>query len=171
MILFGALFAVFSKNDRQGAVFSDGYFWHGIVFTTIFNVPVVYAVFKYPDWMWMYFLENSHNTPLELIYIFLFLYYLPYVLGFTLGRDLKHFSVPLWFLFLLSQIGTEVWLIGRLFARYSVIGTREEFLSGQAVALFGPDNPIALVMNSSVAVMIAYFLLVVFFYRRPNKIL
>lgn len=171
MILFGALFAIFSRNDRQGTVFSNGYFWHGVVFTTIFNVPVFYAAFKFPDWMWMYFLENSYNTPSELAFIFLFLYYLPYTLGFYLGRDLKRFSIPLWFLFLLSQIGAEVWLIGRLFARYSVIGTREEFFSGKAVSLFGPDNPIALVMNSAVAVMIAYFLLVVFFYRRHNKTL
>lgn len=171
MILFGAIFAIFSKNDRQGTVFSDGYFWHGVVFTTIFNVPVVYAICQYPDWMWMYFLENSHNTKLELIYIFIFLYYLPYTLGFYLGRDLKRFSIPFWFLFILSQIGAEVWLIGRLFDRYSVIGTREEFLKGQAAALFGPDNPIAFVMNSSVAAMGVYFLVVVIFYRRKNKAL
>ena len=118
----------------------------------------------------MYFVENARNTPLEIAYIFLFLYYLPYAFGFYLGNDAIRFSKITWGLILLFLAATEAYLIQHLFNRYSVIGTRAEFLSGTAISLFSPANPIGLVMNGSVAAMVVYFLGVLFFkLRRAQK--
>ncbi len=162
MILFGALFAYFGDLRKPSALFYNVYFWHGLVFTTIFNVAVVYSALTYPDWMWMYFLESTdaQNSLSELLYLFLFLYYLQYVFGFMLGQELKKLSTMLWGIFVGLQILAEAWLIVHFFDRYRVIGTRDEFLAGSAVSLFGPDNPISLVMNGSVVVMILYFIVV-----------
>lgn len=169
MILFGALFAIFEKPGRGGTVFSSHYFWRGVVFTTLFNIAVFDAIIAFPDWMWMYFLENSTNTCSELIYIFVFLYYLPYTLGFYLGYDFRSRSVVLWFLLLVVMLLAEAWLIYTLFDRYSVVGTRAQYLSGTAVSLFSKDNPIGPVMNACVAAMVLYFMFVVYQYRKGGR--
>lgn len=169
MILFGALFSIFEFPHLKRSIFSSRFFWHGVIFTSIFNLAVVYAILYYPDWMWMYFLEDSTNSTSELIYIFLFLYYLPYTLGFYLGYDFKNVSKALWGLLIFSLIATEAWLIIKLFDRYSVVGTREEYLSGTAISLFSPQNPLGPVLNGSVVAMIVYFIFVYIQYKRTRK--
>lgn len=169
MILFGALFAIFERTDFRRSVWSSRFFWHGVVFATIFNLAVAYAIWKYPDWMWMYFPEDSRNTAIELVYLFVFLYYLPYALGFYLGFDIKNRSFVLWLAFLAALAGSEAWIVSRLFDRYSVIGTRAEFEGGAAVSLFSPENPIGPVMNGAVALMIAYFIAVAYRHRQSRK--
>jgi hypothetical protein len=169
MLLFGALFSLFSRPLSGKSIFADIYLWHGLIFTTIFNSAVIYAALYYPDWMWMYFLEDATNTPAELVYLFVFLYYMPYLLGFYLGRDFKRISLSATYFFILALGLTEAWIIRLLFDRYSVIGTNSEFQMGQAVSLFGPDNPIGLIMNASVGVMCVYFILVLFLFRHQRN--
>lgn len=171
MILFGALFSLFSDPGRRCSVFSEGYFWHGVLFSSLFNVAVLYAAIHYPDWMWGYFLTDSANTTGELVYLFVFLYYLPYALGYYLGRDLKRFSWVLTVGLCLVMAAVEGWLIYHLFDRYSVIGTRGDFLAGKAVSLFSPDNPIGPVMNGAVVLMIIYFLILAFSYRKKRRLI
>jgi len=169
MLLFGTLFSLFSNPNSQRSIFTESYFWHGLVFTTIFNVAVVYAIIHYPDWMWMYFVENSSNTLVEILYIFAFIYYLPYVLGYYIGRDLKKKSWVLTLGCCVLLAAVEGWIIVHLFERYSMIGTKEEFLNGKAISLFSPDNPIGAVMNGSVAIMVVYFFVVLFLYKKRNR--
>lgn len=169
MLLFGSLFALFSDPKNAGTVFSEGAFWHGVVFTTIFNGAVMYAISYYPDWMWMYFTEGVKNTWPELVYIFVFLYYLPYVLGYYMGRDVKKFSaVGVWGLMGLLA-AAEVWIIFHLFDRYAVVGTRADFINGTALSLFGRNNPLGIVMNGAVAAMVLYFIFVLYLYKHRRK--
>lgn len=169
MVLFGALFAIFEKSGRSGTVFSSAYFWRGVVFTTLFNVAVFHAIINFPDWMWMYFTEDSANTWGELLYIFIFLYYLPYALGFYLGYDLKCRSIVLWFILLFAMLGTEAWLIHLLFDRYAYIGTRAEYLAGDAIYMFSNKNPLGPVMNASVAAMVLYYVFVIYQHRQSGR--
>lgn len=170
MMLFGVLFALFTRKEKEGlSLFSSRYFWHGLIFTSIFNGAVVYAIIKYPDWMWMYFLEDSTNSVVELIYIFIFLYYFPYVLGFYFGRLLVLKGKRLWLLLAGFLLGWEAWVIFHLFDRYSVVGTRQEFLDGSAISLFSPQNPVGTAMNISVGMMVVYYLIVWWQYRKQNK--
>lgn len=169
MILFGALFAMFSDVSKKVFFLRDIYLWHSLVFATLFNVAVVYALVCFPDWMWMYFLPDSHNTVMELIYIFSFLYYLPCVLGFVMARELRQISLLLWLIFALVMIVAEAWLILHLYDRYSVVGTREQFLSQTAISLFDPKNPIGPVMNGSVIAMVLYYFAVVYFHLKKKK--
>lgn len=169
-MLFGALFSLFAKRERGDLlVFSSPWFWHGVVFSSLFNAAVLYAALKFPDWMWMYFLEDSRTGPVTLVYLFLFLYYFPYVLGFYLGRIFILKGKLPWLCFVLFLLGWEGWLIGRLFDRYSVVGTREEFFNGTAVSLFSPQNPVGLAMNLAVCAMVIYYLLVWWTFRKKRR--
>lgn len=169
MLLFGCVFALFSREPLGRFVFVDAYFWHGLIFVSIFNIVVIVSALRFPHWMWMYFLDKPKHTPLELVYIFLFLYYLPYALGYYLGRDLKRLSLIWGYFFILFMAATEAWLIWQLFDRYSVIGTWQEFQAGQAVSLFGSQNPLKNLMNGCLGSMVFYFMIVVFYYRRENQ--
>ncbi len=169
MMLFGFLFTRFKEASGDSSVFKSRYFWHSLIFATLFNVAVVYAIIKYPDWMWMYYVENSHNTLPELIFIFIFLYYAPVVLGFYIGHDLAKRGLVSWLLGLVFLIASEAWIISHLFDRYSHIGTNAEFQNGTALSLFSPQNPIGPVMNGSVGLMVVYYLLVLWCYRKKSK--
>lgn len=162
MLLFGALFAILTRRGGGSfSVFSDAAFWKGIVFASIFNAAVLYAAIVYPDWMWMYFLEEPRLGFWPLLYLFLFLYYLPYILGFYLGKVVFARGIAVWIIFCLFCLGWEGWLIVTLFDRYAVVGTREEFLSGTALSLFSPSNRMGMILNGSVAVMVLFYLVCV----------
>ena len=158
-MLFGVLFSLLTRKESAGvSVFSSHYFWHGLVFSTLFNAIVLYSTLKFPDWMWMYFVEAPQLGMFDLAYIFFFLYYLPYGTGFYLGRDLlKRYKSAVWLL-ILFLMAVEAWVVWKLFDRYEVIGTRQQFLDGTAISLFSPQNPIGPVMNGGVALMIIYYL-------------
>ncbi|MDO8520149.1 MAG: hypothetical protein Q7T11_08320 [Deltaproteobacteria bacterium] len=157
-MLFGALFSLFAR--QKSAV------WHGLVFSSLFNAIVLYSYFKFPDWMWMYFIDAPRLGALDLIYIFLFLYYVPYLAGFYWGREfLQSGKTKVWLL-ILFLVAAEGWIVWKLFDRYSVIGTRQQFLDGTAISLFSPQNPISPVMNGGLALMAVYFLVVWWRHRK-----
>lgn len=168
LLLFGLVFAFFSQKDKTHSdFFRQKAFWQGIVFSSLFNVAVLYAAIYFPDWMWMYFPENTiRNTATELIFIFVFLYYLPYVAGFLLGQALMVRFKKAYVVTLAIALGAEVWLVIHLFDRYSVIGSRADFLAGTATSLFSPQNPIGPVMNGSIGLMLIYLGWVIFRYKK-----
>lgn len=117
----------------------------------------------------MYFLETGRNTPLELSYLFVFLYYLPYVFGFVFIMELKKLSKLYSALFLVFCLLAEVWIVMHLFDRYSQVGTYAQFHQGQALSLFEPKHSLSTVMNAAVGIMILDFIFVVVLYRRDHK--
>ena len=171
MILFGALFALFSDRTKRSFFLLDPFLWHALLFSSFFNIAVIYSWFKFPDWMWMYFVEGTNPSILEIGYIFIYLYYLPCILGYVFARELKSYSSVLWGIFMLFLALSEAWLIYDLFDRYSVVGTHEQFLAKTAVSLFDPANPLSFVMNGSVALMVIHFVAVVYFQRKKKRTL
>lgn len=171
MMLFGFLFTHFKEASGHSStlntsIYRSRYFWHSLVFASLFNVAVVYAIIKYPDWMWMYYVQDSHNTLSELLFIFIFLYYAPVILGFYIGRDLARKGFGTWLLGLMFIIVSEVWIVAHLFDRYSRIGTNAEFFNGTAISLFSPQNPMGPIMNGSVGLMIVYYLVLLWKNRK-----
>lgn len=120
--------------------------------------------------MWMYFIEDARHTSLELVYIFVFIYYLPYILGFYLGTITLSRSFLLWLGLVAGMVASEAWIVAHLFDRYSVVGTRVEYLAGTAVSLFSPKNPLSIWMNLVMGIMAAYFLFVLWRYKKIVKI-
>lgn len=169
VILFGMLFSFFERAERYRNLFSSPYLWHGLFFMTIFNVAVLYGALFYPDWMWMYFLEKSPQSWSVLVYLLLFFYYLPYLLGFFFGYELRNKSHFLWWCFVLGLLCAEGWLVVKLFDRYRMIGTREEFLNGTALPFLHPDNTMGLVVNLCAVVLILYYVLIFYKYKRESR--
>lgn len=170
LILFGVLFAPFANKDaRDSSIFSMPSFWHGLLFSTLFNVAVFYAVLRYPDWMSMYFTAQSRTySAIELIYIFLFFYYVPYFFGFYLGDVVLAKGRGLWIALILLLAVSEVWIVAHLFDRYSVIGTNQDYINKTGISLFSPQNPIGPAMNGSVGLMILYYLGLLWAYRKKS---
>lgn len=137
--------------------------------TTIFNVAVVYAAIVFPDWMWMYFVDQGRNSFVEICFLLIFLYYLPFCLGFYLGLDLRRISGFFWFLMMVFCVVSEIWLIVHLFDRYSVVGTTEQYYQGTAVSLFNPHHALAPVMNASVALMVLHFIWVLYKFKQGGR--
>jgi len=169
LTLFGLIFSYFENPLRDRTIFSSRWFWHGLFFSSVFNAAAVYSALHFPDWMWMYFTNESQNSKTELIYIFAFLYYVPFVCGFYLGLDLRKIASVFWFVLILLCVLSEVWIVAHLFDRYSVLGTREQYYQSTAVSLFATDHALQPVMTGSLVVMGIYFLLVFFSYRRAKK--
>lgn len=117
----------------------------------------------------MYFIEGIELGVVGLIYIFIFLYYVPYIAGFVLGRCLARRSLLLGWVLFLFFVGWEVWIVHYLFDRYSVIGTKSDYLNGTAISMFSPENPIGLISNVTVGVMIIYLLFVWWCHRKRLK--
>lgn len=169
VILFGMLFSFFERSERYRNLFASPYFWHGLFFVTIFNAAVLYGAFFYPDWMWMYFLDTPPRSWQVLAYLLCFFYYAPYLLGFFFGYELKNASYFLWWCLVLGLLCTEGWLVVKLFDQYRMIGTREEFLNGTALPFLHPDNTMGLVMNLCAVVLILYYVLVFYKYKRESR--
>lgn len=171
LILFGVLFAPFASKDARGlSIFSMPSFWHGLLFTTFFNAAVFYAILRYPDWMTMYFTVQSHPySVIELIYIFLFFYYVPYFFGFYLGDVVLTKGRGLWIALILFLAVSEVWIVAHLFDRYSVIGINQDYINKTGISLLSPKNPIGPVMNGSVGLMVLYYLGLLWVYRKKTR--
>jgi len=161
LAVFGVLFSFFTKKEAgEGSPFRSPYFWHGILFSTIFCGIVFYSYLKFPDWMWMYYVSGIKLSTLELIYLFLFLYYVPYIAGFVLGRSLIRKDLLFGWLLLGFLVVWEIWIVTHLWGRYSVVGTEADYLNGTAIPAFSSTNPLNLQTNIALGMMVFYFLFV-----------
>ncbi len=166
MSLFGSIYALIQKRGKESYL-KESAFKLGLLFSTIFIVSVLISFVMAPDWMWMYFPENPKTTLLDIIYLLIFLYYLPFIGGYILTRELmkkgwiQALSIPL-----ISLLG-EVFLIIRLWDRYSVVGRREEFLAGTAIPLW--KSSVNNVFNIAIPLLVIIFLVSVFLIRRKEN--
>lgn len=156
MSLFGSIYALVQKREKDSLLKESAFRW-GILFSSIFIISVIISYFMAPDWMWMYFPENPKIGFLDWGYILIFLYYLPYVGGYFLTRELrkKGFIYGV-FVALVSLLG-EVFIVLRLWERYTHVGTREEFLSGTATLLW--KSSVNTVFNIAIPIMILVFII------------
>lgn len=144
LAFFGAIFALLERGKDKWFFREKGFKW-GIFFTSIFIISVIISYIIAPDWMWMYFPEESGINILDFIYILIFMYYLPYIAGYAITRYLKdiHFKYAILSAFFFLIWG--VYIIVRLFDRYYHVGTREEFLNGSASLL--PSSTVGIYFN------------------------
>jgi len=118
--------------------------------------------------MWMYFRPHAEPSSLELIYIFVFLYYLPYILGFYLGVVAAQKSMTYYFVMGALLLSSEIWIIYQLFDRYHFVGCMEDWQNGTAPSIFRP-NPLTWALNGSMVLMIAYYAFVWWLFKKESK--
>lgn len=156
LLLFGGIFARLNTTRLSGNadLIASRWFFRGIVFTTVFVGAALWSYARSPDWMWMYFTEKGRLSLLDILYLLIFLYYIPYVLGYILGIWAEQKKKNLSLLVIGVAAFFNVYIIAATFSRYRVVGTVEEFRTGTAASLFGP-NPVSLPMNmASIALVL-----------------
>jgi uncharacterized protein (DUF362 family) len=79
-------FGVYPNVRRTGTILNNKYFKTGLVYQTIFCMPIaLYCYAAFPDWCWMYWLDSR-----EAGFIFTALAFLGYYLLFTAGYAASH---------------------------------------------------------------------------------
>lgn len=156
-MLFGFVFSRFEKKEKAERILllKSSAFVEGLKFITIFNASVLLCYIVSPDWMWMYFLETARVPLWGLIYLFLTLYYLPYIAGFLLGLETRDNGG--WWKGSLICLAAEGLIVALLWERYSKVGTLQEFRSGSARNLFGEFHAVSAIMNVAVVISLVYF--------------
>lgn len=153
--LFGSIYALLQRKEGVSPLKEKG-LWYGLVFSTVFLISVILSYAIAPDWMWMYFPENPRINLLDWIYLILFLYYLPFAGGYLLTRELRKRNFIAGSSVAILSLLAEVFIVLRLWDRYTHVGTREEFLSGTAALLW--KSPVNTVFNFTIPVMVIIFI-------------
>ena len=169
MVIFGLLFAPYMRSDEADAPCLSRAFIFGFIFSTLFVVSVIWSYKLAPDWMWMYFPEDNSVSLLGWIYILSVLYYMPYIGGFLLGKELFRRSKVVYWIAVVYFLIMELVVILLLFNRYYFVGTREEFLSGKAVPLNSPQSPVGTLMNVTGIVLFLVFVAMWWYLKKYKK--
>ena len=109
-------------------------FAFGLVANTLLVAAAGVAYYKWPDWMWMYYVDSS-TVSFELVLLLFFgLYYVPFFIGFKLPSFFAklNFMLPMFIIFVILQVLEMV----ALWNRYAVVGTYEEFHKSAGVSIF-----------------------------------
>lgn len=154
--LFGSIYALIQKREESSLLKESAFRW-GLLFSSIFIISVIISYFMAPHWMWMYFPEDPQIGILDWIYILLFLYYLPYAGGYFLTRELRKKGFIYGAIIALISLLGEIFIVLRLWDRYTHVGTREEFLSGTATLLW--KSSVNTVFNIAIPVMVIVFII------------
>ncbi|MDZ7343914.1 MAG: hypothetical protein ONA90_05310 [candidate division KSB1 bacterium] len=138
MVVIGMLYAPLERQPEQ-PFYRAKTFWASCRLAGLFILLAMASYILYPDWMWMYFFSTNHlGVGLQLVLmggILLVLYLLPLIAGYSCGMILRAKSASAWWAGIISSLVVEGFLIFILWNRYSVVGTRAQFLSGNTVRL------------------------------------
>lgn len=125
----GMLFAATMKVSHQGSPLCSRAFIAGSVVVCLFIAIVAYSYILAPSWMFMYFVDPT-LVPTWLIVYFLLLYYVTYVLGFLLHRELHRLSSTVGWVALGIMLVASVAVIAPLWEEYTTVATYHDFQEG-----------------------------------------
>lgn len=140
MLLFlGILFGSFAPAE---AWWRSRAFTVGLVTAVVFTAVAFISYASAPDWMWMYFLTPSAVAwalpGIAIGYVAVFL------LGFAAAVGLRPLGRRVVAAAAITMLIGEVGVVALTWSRYHLIGTRAEWLSGNAHELFtaNPSGPV-----------------------------
>lgn len=139
LALIGLGFAAAAPRARWWA---SRAFVAGAVAAIAFTAVALLGYAVAPDWMWMYFLRSSDvawAVPLVLA-----LYPCTYAAAFAAGVALKDAGGAAFAGALAVAAAAELFVVALTWDRYRLVGTRREWLDGDAHALLtaSPDGPV-----------------------------
>jgi hypothetical protein len=139
LLFLGLLFGSFAPADGwwRSRAFKAG-FIAALVFTIVAFASYAVA----PDWMWMYFLDPGDVAwalpGLVVAYV------AAYLLGFAAAIGLKPLGTRALVIAAGVTIAAEIGVLALTWSRYHLVGTRSEWLRGEAHELFSisPSGPV-----------------------------
>ncbi len=173
MLAFGFAFSWFYERAEGKGLFASRAFIHGMIFASTFNLSVVFSYLVAPDWMWMYYPFSSETSVPGLVYIFIFLYYVPFILGYMLGARWRERRPWAWIPGLAASLVMEAIIVGVLFDRYFHVGTTAEYHVDPAAMMTLADFPgynrLGVIMNTFFAALFVYFVFLVWIFKLRKK--
>ncbi len=133
-LMWGSILALtaYPSIKREG-IFTK-YFWRAFLFQLLIFFPIgLYLFLTWPDWSWMYWV-NNFTTPLWVKILALS----GYIISFLIGYLLSAYAIKkdtMWVAYLLAGIGAAGIVIISVAGIKSLIyvGTREEFIKEVAI--------------------------------------
>ena len=139
MLFLGILFGAFAPSDGW---WRSRTFKAGSVAALVFTFVAFASYAVAPDWMWMYFLDPSDVAwALPAIAV---AYVVTYLLGFAAAIELKQLGTKVVTAAAAAMVVGEIVVIALTWSRYHLVGTRSEWLEGNAHELFSvsPSGPV-----------------------------
>jgi len=166
LVFLGILAGSFVPAKWQGSLFRTRAFLAGSFLSLGFMALAWVGYWKAPDWMFMYFIPASKVPLWIVVYLFIF-YYLLFLAGFFLHRELKKLNAILpWIAGLLFLAGS-VAVVLPLLKEYQTIATFEEFHRGLGVSL--PESAVGKATTIP-AIILAVVGLILCLWARKQKV-
>lgn len=138
-MLIGVIFGFGAKGSPAGSVFKTRAFVSGLIIVILFSALVYDSYLLAPDWMYNYFTRASDVPSWMVPYIFV-LYLAAYAAGFVFKFEIEKVGRPALILAIVLLAAASVLIPISLGTRYTMVGSMDQFLSGQAVPL--PKSPV-----------------------------
>lgn len=151
LLLIGVIFGFGVKGSPAGSVFKTRAFVSGFVIVGLFSGLVYYSYLLAPDWMYNYFVKASEVPGWMVPYIFV-LYFAAYAAGFVFKFEIEKFCRVTLFLFMAILITACILVPLSLGTRYTMVGSMDQFLAGQALPL--PKSPVGKVPGNLTLVLL-----------------
>lgn len=139
LVFLGLLAGFFVPAGWQRSLFCSRAFLAGSFLSLGFMALALIGYLKAPDWMFMYFIPASQVPLWIVIYLFIF-YYLLFLAGFFLNRELRKMNPALPWCAAALFLAASVAVVLPLWKQYQTIASFEEFHRGMGVAL--PDSAV-----------------------------
>lgn len=134
LVFLGIVAGFFVPANWQGSLFRTRAFLAGSFLSLGFMALALVGYLKAPDWMFMYFIPASKVPLWIVVYLFIF-YYLLFLAGFFLHRELKKLnSILPWVAGLLFLAGS-VAVVLPLLKEYQTVASFDDFHRGMGVSL------------------------------------
>ncbi len=134
LVFLGLLAGFFVPGGWTESVFKTRAFLAGTWISLCFMGLAAYGYFVAPDWMFMYLIPAKQVPEWMVVYLFIF-YFLLYVAGFVLNRELRKLSPVLPWLALVLFLAVSVAVVLPLLREYKTVASFEEFHRGGGIPM------------------------------------
>lgn len=144
-MIFGFVMALMLRGHDLASPYGRRVTACALAFNTVAGI-IVPALFylKAPDWMWMYFVEDSAMPPWLGWYVLLN-YWFPFLAAYFMGAWLWRLGRNAVIAGLVVSAIGQIAIMALTFDRYFHVGTTEQYRAGTAVPL--PKSDLSLALN------------------------
>jgi len=165
LLLIGVIFGFGVKGAPDGSVLRTRAFVSGFLVVALFSALVYYSYLLAPDWMFNYFTKASAVPSWMIPYIFA-LYFAAYAAGFVFKFELAKMGKGTLSFAIVVLILASALVPISLGTRYTMVGSMDQFLAGQALPL--PKSPVGKVPGNLTLALLPLGILLLLWSRKQR---